>query len=340
MKLKETETGIADRNGQKFYTLEKDCKGTLKNETLDCPIDWNFRINLENGRITFIIKKEGRDESLDSSNDGSFTITVLKDGKILTEVKDCKLEKSETYKKNCISSLLDWRRFLKDNPSKMSILIKSDSCCCDLGDMEVIENLNDSFPKCIGDKGQGFGTIFYDKGNDSDGWRYLEVGQTIGLYPFGYYKSNSNDKINETIGTRTEKGLGMENTDSLVTAMGEKAYNLEGKKDVLEYAAKACKDYRGGGLNDWFLPSKDELELIYLNLISNKNLVRSYDEYGEEGRFDSLGVPNGYSCWSSSEYSNNDKEIHYSFSQDYAYDNLGGTSKEEERYVLPVRRFK
>ena len=34
-------------------------------------------------------------------------------------------------------------------------------------------------------------------------------------------------------------------------------------------AAKACADYRGGGMSDWFLPSSDELNLMYKNLRKN-----------------------------------------------------------------------
>ncbi|MDE6704791.1 MAG: DUF1566 domain-containing protein [Treponemataceae bacterium] len=31
-------------------------------------------------------------------------------------------------------------------------------------------------------------------------------------------------------------------------------------------AKKMCKDYRGGGYDDWYLPTKDELNLVYQNL--------------------------------------------------------------------------
>jgi hypothetical protein len=34
-------------------------------------------------------------------------------------------------------------------------------------------------------------------------------------------------------------------------------------------AAKACADYRGGGMSDWFLPSYGELDLMYNNLRRN-----------------------------------------------------------------------
>lgn len=29
------------------------------------------------------------------------------------------------------------------------------------------------------------------------------------------------------------------------------------------YAAKLCKDFKGGGFNDWYLPSKDQLAVLY-----------------------------------------------------------------------------
>ncbi len=29
------------------------------------------------------------------------------------------------------------------------------------------------------------------------------------------------------------------------------------------YAAKLCRDYKGGGYNDWYLPSKEQLNILY-----------------------------------------------------------------------------
>lgn len=33
-----------------------------------------------------------------------------------------------------------------------------------------------------------------------------------------------------------------------------------------EGAKTLCSEYRGGGYSDWYLPSKDELNLVYINL--------------------------------------------------------------------------
>jgi hypothetical protein len=54
-------------------------------------------------------------------------------------------------------------------------------------------------------------------------------------------------------GTGTGIGAGRKNT-SLILAT-----------DADAPAAKACKDYSGGGKTDWFLPSKDELNELYKN---------------------------------------------------------------------------
>jgi hypothetical protein len=74
-------------------------------------------------------------------------------------------------------------------------------------------------------------------------------------------------------------------------------------------AAKACKEYRGGGKTDWFLPSKDELNQLYL----------SKDHIGNMGT-------NWH--WSSSQ----DKD--YS-----AWSQAGNVSKSSTYHVRAVRCF-
>ncbi len=103
----------------------------------------------------------------------------------------------------------------------------------------------------IGMKGPGGGIIFYDKGEYSDGWRYLEAApedQSVAIQWHG-----GNDR--KTGASGTEIGTGRSNTQKIILSQGE------GK-----YAAKLCDDYRGGGKSDWFMPSKDELNLMYENL--------------------------------------------------------------------------
>lgn len=134
--------------------------------------------------------------------------------------------------------------------------------------------------------GPSGGYVFYDKGEYTDGWRYLEAApegwsgtSTDPTYVFGYNRTTS-DGTNVAVGTNTGIGTGKANTVALVAAMGEKAYN-SGDAGLFKamYAAKACADYRGGGHDDWFLPSKDELNQMYINLKKNSLGGFSADDY-------------------------------------------------------------
>ena len=73
--------------------------------------------------------------------------------------------------------------------------------------------------------------------------------------------------------TGTAVGTGSGNTKKIVTVLGSK----------YDYAALICTKYRGGDYVDWFLPSKDELFLLY----KQKSVVGGF-------------IRGGY--WSSSEY--------------------------------------
>jgi hypothetical protein len=58
--------------------------------------------------------------------------------------------------------------------------------------------------------------------------------------------------------TKTAIGSGLSNTNTIITIQGEPQKN---------YAAGLARAYNGGGYSDWFLPSKDELNKLYLNRV-------------------------------------------------------------------------
>ena len=57
-----------------------------------------------------------------------------------------------------------------------------------------------------------------------------------------------------TCATGTAIGTGSTNTDAIIAAQGSGSY-----------AASIARDYNGGGYTDWFLPSRDELNQLYVN---------------------------------------------------------------------------
>ena len=52
----------------------------------------------------------------------------------------------------------------------------------------------------------------------------------------------------------TSTSDGSANTTAIISAQGNSG----------SYAARNCRTYNGGGFNDWFLPSKDQLNMLYL----------------------------------------------------------------------------
>lgn len=111
----------------------------------------------------------------------------------------------------------------------------------------------------IGDRGPAGGWIFYDKRNDSDGWRYLEAAPEDICASIRWHNGKETDpetgRVVITEATDTAVGTGRSNTMKIIKTLGD------GK-----YAAKLCAEYRGGGKSDWFLPSRDELGLMLKNL--------------------------------------------------------------------------
>ena len=101
----------------------------------------------------------------------------------------------------------------------------------------------------IGDSGPAGGVVFYDKGKVSDGWRYLEAApvRTEAEAVWGTSK--------DVAGTATRIGSGSRNTRLIVAALGAN-----------ESAARLCANLNVNEYKDWFLPSIDELDLMYKNL--------------------------------------------------------------------------
>jgi curli biogenesis system outer membrane secretion channel CsgG len=101
----------------------------------------------------------------------------------------------------------------------------------------------------IGDTGPAGGIVFYDKFSSAGGWRYLEAApqETEQELAWGSFVNFD--------GTTTGIGGGKKNTELVVRA-----------EKTLLTAARFCADLGYGGYDDWFLPSKDELDLIYKNL--------------------------------------------------------------------------
>jgi len=122
--------------------------------------------------------------------------------------------------------------------------------------------------------------IFYDKGSYSDGWRYLEAAPKSTEWRGKQWSSKYSSYDAELIGgTKTGIGTGQSNTTKIVAWL-----NSHSETDR---AAQLCAALVYGGYSDWFLPSKDELNLMYINL----------KVFGVGG----FNTSDGY--WSSSEYS-------------------------------------
>jgi hypothetical protein len=122
---------------------------------------------------------------------------------------------------------------------------------------------------------------------------------------------NEYDKTQITLNgnTSTAIGTGLANSTAIITQSELTA--------SAGSAAKLCRDYRGGGLDDWFLPSKDELAQLYANQDVNRWGGFAEDYY-----------------WTSSEY--NAKNA---WSQHFITGKQPGTYKSYERLVRPVRAF-
>lgn len=128
--------------------------------------------------------------------------------------------------------------------------------------------------------------------------------------------------------TKTVEGLSLKIGD--IGPGGGIVFYIEGKKayevsEILgeanwETAKTIAKNFRGGGYSDWYLPTKDELNLVYRNLRKT-------------------GIISGNSNhWSLSEY-NDDDAWFQSFNDGYWYAGWPYEGKSGTRSVRAIRAF-
>ena len=127
-----------------------------------------------------------------------------------------------------------------------------------------------------GDVGPAGGFIFYVNPNyATDKWRYLEAApfdQSAGAR-WGCFRQ-------QIAGARgTAVGTGRQNTRDMLAACPDPAT-----------AAALCADLNVNGVRGWFLPSRDELTLVYRNLKAT-----GAADFGDAGR------PDNFSYWASSQ---------------------------------------
>ena len=115
----------------------------------------------------------------------------------------------------------------------------------------------------LGENGPAGGIVFYDKGSYSNGWRYMEVSpvtlRSDSFGPYGLYIP----------GTEEALGSGRSNTEILVRILDRR-----GERNM---AAQVANNYSLNGFNDWFLPSKQELEHLYAYAYDNRMNSSAFD---------------------------------------------------------------
>lgn len=118
----------------------------------------------------------------------------------------------------------------------------------------------------IGDEGQAGGIVFYDKGSYSEGWRYAEVAPVdLSSFEWGCFGTSIINTQNSTIGKGLyNSGKILNFHDSLTNFYLNPIVcsNLNNGTVV----AKETLNYQLNGRKDWFLPTENELTLIYTNL--------------------------------------------------------------------------
>lgn len=181
----------------------------------------------------------------------------------------------------------------------------------DMLNLSAVVHFEDQATLAIGKTYQG-GIIFYVDSTGKHGLIAAPTDQSSGI--------QWNDGYDVVTGaTGTAIGTGLDNTNKIIAAQGGG-----------NYAAKLCADLVLDAYSDWYLPSIDELNLMY------RNIGR-----GAAAPLTDVGGFAGEYYWSSSEHDAN--SIGSSSIVSTQYFNTGssgsGTSKSRTLYVRAIRTF-
>jgi len=149
----------------------------------------------------------------------------------------------------------------------------------------------------------GGGMIFEVDGSGQHGWisSLADQGSTIPWAPGAMW----------TTATNVNSADGAANTTTII--------NVYGNSGV--YAAKLCRDYRGGGFTDWYLPSTLELQILR----AEKEVIGGFPPYIFMGNFN---------YWSS-----NENNYFRAWDRDFNDNTTYNPQKNQLNYVRAIRAF-
>lgn len=114
---------------------------------------------------------------------------------------------------------------------------------------------NPAVTYAIGDTGpSGVGIVFYVTDGGLHGLEVAPVDQSTSQV----WIEGGSTQTTENGNTSTAIGTGLANSNAIIDQTGHTGS-----------AAQVCRSYNGGGLTDWYLPSKDELNAIWDNLVDD-----------------------------------------------------------------------
>jgi len=163
----------------------------------------------------------------------------------------------------------------------------------------------------VGDAYQG-GKVAYilvsgDSGYDANTQHGLIAATSDQSTGIGIQWYNGSNTITGATGTAI--GTGLSNTNTIIASQGGTATS---------YAAGLARAYTGGGYTDWYLPSKNELNKLYINRTAIGGFASGIEDF----------------YWSSSEFSSSE-----AWDQGFNNGSQGHGLKGYPTYVRAIRSF-